>query len=191
MVAGNPAACVTDLLSVDHRRLDAMLADAKRLLSAGDVGEAGARFKAFREGPELHIESEEQVLFPVFEALAGAARGGPIAVMRAEHAELGKLMAEVASRLEAGPEEGLAGPLAALTARIYAHNGKEERILYPMTDRLAREAGTLDELVDRLVGFQAAGGRSSARSATEWLRDPSTTPTIGSREPAAGGRSKP
>ena len=107
----------------------------------------------FREGLEHHIEAEEQVLFPVFEGLTGAAQGGPTVVMRAEHAELRKLMAEVASVLEAGPEEGHTTPLAALTARIYAHNGKEERILYPMTDRLAREAGTLDELVSRLRGF--------------------------------------
>ena len=107
----------------------------------------------FREGLERHIEVEEQVLFPVFEELSGAAHGGPTAVMRAEHTDLRKLMAEVAGVLEMGGAEGLTTPLAALTARIYAHNGKEERILYPMTDRLAREAGTLDDLVSRLRGF--------------------------------------
>ena len=73
--------------------------------------------------------------------------------MRAEHTELRKLLAEVAGVLETGTAEGLTAPLAALTARIYAHNGKEERILYPMTDRLAREAGKLDDLMSRLHGF--------------------------------------
>jgi iron-sulfur cluster repair protein YtfE (RIC family) len=153
MVGSESADCVSDLLGVDHSRLDAALADAKRLLVAGEMGAARERFGAFREGLERHIEAEEQVLFPVFEDLAGAAQGGPTAVMRAEHTELRKLMAEVAGVLETGAAEGLTKPLAALTARIYAHNGKEERILYPMTDRLAREAGALDELMSRLRGF--------------------------------------
>jgi len=74
MVVGESAACVADLLGVDHREVDAVLADLKRLL-------------------------------------------------------------------------------AALTARIYADNGKEERVLYPMTDRLAREEGTLDDLMGRLREF--------------------------------------
>jgi len=153
MVGSESADCVTDLLGVDHRRLDAVLADMKRTLAAGDALQARARFGAFREGLERHIDAEEQVLFPVFEKLSGATTGGPTAVMRAEHVELKKLMAEVAAALEAVPAGGITTPLAALTARIYAHNGKEERILYPMTDRLAREAGTLDDLMGRLREF--------------------------------------
>jgi iron-sulfur cluster repair protein YtfE (RIC family) len=153
MVGSESADCVTDLLKVDHRQLDAVFADVKRFLAAGDVVQARARFGAFRKGLERHIDAEEEVLFPVFEGLTGAATGGPTAGMRAEHVELKKLMAEVAAALEAVSEQGLTTPLAALTARIYAHNGKEERILYPMTDRLAREAGTLDGLLGRLRGF--------------------------------------
>jgi len=153
MIGNESADCVTELLGVDHSRLDAALADAKRLLVSGEMGAARERFGVFREGLERHIEAEEQVLFPVFDDLSGAAQGGPTAVMRAEHTELRKLMTEVAGVLEAEAAEGLTTPLAALTARIYAHNGKEERILYPMTDRLAREAGTLDDLVSRLRGF--------------------------------------
>jgi hemerythrin-like domain-containing protein len=153
MIGNASADCAAELLGVDHRRLDAALADAKRLLVAGEVAAARERFGVFREGLERHIEAEEQVLFPVFEELTGAANGGPTSVMRAEHTELRKLMAEVAGVLEMRVAEGLTTPLAALTARIYAHNGKEERILYPMTDRLARAAGTLDELLRRLREF--------------------------------------
>ena len=153
MIGSESAVCVSELLGVDHSRLDAVLADAKRLLVAGEMGAARERFGVFREGLERHIEAEEQVLFPVFEHLIGSAHGGPTHVMRVEHTELRKLMAEVAGILDTAAAEGLTTPLAALTARIYAHNGKEERILYPMTDRLAREAGTLDDLVSRLRGF--------------------------------------
>ncbi|MGH0032578.1 MAG: hemerythrin domain-containing protein [Myxococcota bacterium] len=141
---------MTGLLGADHERLDAILADAKRLLVAGEPAAARQRFEVFRQQLERHIEAEEQVLFPAFEDLAGSTAGGPTSVMRAEHSELRKLMADVAGALEDGAPDGLTTPLAALTARIYAHNGKEERILYPMTDRLAGEAGTLAELVQRL-----------------------------------------
>lgn len=153
MVGSESADCVTELLGVDHRQLDVAFADAKRLCAVGDVTAARARFSEFREGLEHHIEAEEQVLFPAFAELTGVAQGGPVAVMQSEHAELRKLMSEVTGVLESGgPEKGTT-PFAALTARIYAHNGKEERILYPTTDRLAREAGTLDDLVSRLRDF--------------------------------------
>ncbi|MGH0038265.1 MAG: hemerythrin domain-containing protein [Myxococcota bacterium] len=143
---------MTDLLGADHRRLDALFADARRLCGAGEVPAARARFAAFREGLEHHIEAEEQVLFPAFEVLTGVARGGPTAVMRGEHVELRKLMAEVAGLLEAEVEAGTT-LFATLTALIHAHNGKEERILYPTTDRLACLAGTIDHLVERLHEF--------------------------------------
>jgi iron-sulfur cluster repair protein YtfE (RIC family) len=145
-----PRESLTHLLRLDHHRLDAVLAAAKQALRAGDLARARARFSEFREGLERHIAAEEEVLFPAFEALTGAAGGGPTHVMRSEHGELRRLMAEVASGLEGGGGEGHTTPLAALTARIYAHNGKEERILYPALDRAAGEAGALQALVDRL-----------------------------------------
>jgi iron-sulfur cluster repair protein YtfE (RIC family) len=141
------SASVTGVLGLDHRRLDGILADAKRCLSAGDLPRASARFAAFRDGLERHIAVEEEILFPCFESLTGAT-AGPTQVMRMEHAELRRLMAEVAASL--GDEEQ-ATPLAALTARIYAHNGKEERILYPAVDRVARDAGALESLVARVT----------------------------------------
>ncbi|MGH7673776.1 MAG: hemerythrin domain-containing protein, partial [Gemmatimonadales bacterium] len=84
---------LTQLLGLDHRRLDGILADAKRRLAAGDVARARVRFAEFRSGLERHIAMEEEIVFPAFEALSGAAGGGPTRVMRAEHAEIRRLMA--------------------------------------------------------------------------------------------------
>lgn len=143
---------VTELLSGDHRRLDTILAEAKSAASVGDLARARARFVAFCEGLDRHIDVEEQVLFPVIEPRTGGA-AGPTHVMRLEHVELRRLMGEVAASLDAGGKERMSTPLAALTARIYAHNGKEERILYPMADRVARDTGVLEGLVQRLRSF--------------------------------------
>ena len=147
-----PAAeSVAHLLGRDHRRLDAVLALAKQSLHAGDIARGRERFAEFRDGLERHIAAEEEVLFPAFEALAGGAGGGPTHVMRLEHAELRRLMAEIAGELERGGEAGHATPLAALTARIYAHNGKEERILYPALDRALCDAELREALWRRLA----------------------------------------
>ncbi len=127
-----------------------MLAEAKRSWAAGDLARAAARFSAFRSGLEHHIGVEEEVLFPVFEALTGAAGRGPTNVMRMEHTEIRRLMAKVAALLERGGDVGRSTPLGALTARIYAHNGKEERILYAATDKAARDADALEALVRRI-----------------------------------------
>jgi hemerythrin-like domain-containing protein len=144
---------VTEIFSLDHRRLDAILADAKRGLAAGDIAQASERFSEFRSGLERHIAVEEEVLFPAFEALAGAAAARPTEVMRREHVELRRLMAEVSAQLERGGEPGHATPFAALTALVYAHNGKEERILYPATDAAAQKADALEALVERVRAF--------------------------------------
>ena len=57
------------LLGRDHRRLDSILADAKRCLVAGDLPRASARFAEFRDGLDRHIAAEEEILFPAFEKL--------------------------------------------------------------------------------------------------------------------------
>lgn len=145
-----PLESLTHLLSLDHRRLDAILAAAKQSLHAGDIARGFARFSEFRNGLERHIAAEEEVLFPVFEALIGGPGNGPTHVMRLEHSEIRRLMAEIVSELERGGGDGRATPLAALTARIYAHNGKEERILYPAMDQATRDAGALDALLHRI-----------------------------------------
>jgi len=137
-------------LAVDHHRIDELLADAKRHLREGDLAAARESFAAFRSGLEHHIAVEEEVLFPAFERHTGIRDGGPTAVMRVEHAEMRRLLDEIAGALEAAGAERTS-PLASLTALLFAHNGKEERILYPMCDRaLADDPATRAELARRL-----------------------------------------
>jgi iron-sulfur cluster repair protein YtfE (RIC family) len=139
---------VSELLGADHGRLDFVLADVKRLLAAGQLALASTSFAAFRDDLERHIAAEEEVLFPAFERSSGLV--GPIHVMREEHLEIRQLMAEVAASLAGGAAGCRATPLAALTARIFAHNGKEERILYPAMDRAGAAAAVWEELARRI-----------------------------------------
>jgi len=141
---------VSSLLGVDHERLDGILGETKRHVGAGSRQEAARRFADFREGLERHIVLEEEVLFPVLEKLTGMTDGGPTAVMRAEHREIRRLLGEVASILEGESEGDTVAPMAALTGILLAHNGKEERILYPMADRALADAPERSEVMDRV-----------------------------------------
>lgn len=141
---------ITALLQDDHVRLDAGLAEAKRALGSGDAAGALACFRAFRDGLERHIVAEEEVLFPAFEALTGAGGGGPTAVMRHEHREIQRLLAAVDAAIAGATRDEATRRLGELTAILRGHNGKEERILYPMSDEAARREGTHGALVERV-----------------------------------------
>jgi iron-sulfur cluster repair protein YtfE (RIC family) len=150
--AGEVAATVSvsAALAFDHRRLDGLLRETKRTIAAADLRRAAALFAEFSAGLERHIAAEEDILFPAFESLAAIGGGGPTRVMRSEHAEIRRLLAELAVALDGRDATARTTGLAVLTARLFAHNGKEERIIYPATERAARDAGTLPDLVRRI-----------------------------------------
>lgn len=148
---GTPRA-VTESLAWDHDRLDALEQEAFAARAAGDYGAAFAAYRAFAHGLRRHIGFEEGVLFPEFEARAGLPpEAGPTAVMRFEHREIESLLARI--------EAGIGDPSASVDAarvemhRILGeHNFKEERVLYPGTDRLLT-AAERDDLVKRIQAF--------------------------------------
>ncbi len=149
--ASETARTVSEFLGWDHDRLDGLLESVRGLLASGTPGEAAHRFAEFRTGLLRHIRLEEEVLFPAFERATGMSGSGPTTVMRAEHVEIRRildLMSEgfVASGLTASRFESLRGDLVAV---LGDHNGKEEQILYPMTDRSLPPSARKD-LVDRL-----------------------------------------
>lgn len=112
-----------------------MLAAVERRCRCDDLTVAAAQFAEFSYGLNWHIEAEEQVLFPRFEALAGLSVG-PTVVMRAEHVEIRRHMAALRAALAAPDCAAALQALADLAGVLSAHNVKEEMILYPTTDRL-------------------------------------------------------
>jgi len=140
---------VSDFLGGDHRRLDTILSAVGGLVEQGAFVEAAAKFAEFAGGLSRHIEMEETILFPHFEAKTGMA-DGPTQVMRAEHVEIRFLLGVLTSALLASD----AGAFSAADRRLHyvlgAHNEKEEGILYPLSDRVAGGERERDELVRRM-----------------------------------------
>ncbi|MBK5257623.1 MAG: hemerythrin domain-containing protein [Vicinamibacteria bacterium] len=125
---------VTDALSWDHDRLDALESAAFEARARGDFAEAASLYAVFAFGLRRHIRFEEDLLFPAFENKAGfSSTMGPTAVMRDEHLEILQCL----ERIEAAIGDG-ASAVDSLRHGLHLvlgnHNLKEENIVYPGTD---------------------------------------------------------
>src|SRR4029453_13967448 len=119
----------------------------------GGVAGAARRVRPFARGLRRHIGFEEEILFPEFERRAGIPRDfGPTAVMRAEHREIESLLEHI-SRGIGDPAADADSPRRRLHEVLGAHNVKEERVLYPGTDRLMSE-DERDALVRRIQAYR-------------------------------------
>ncbi len=146
---------VTDYLGSDHRRLDKIMQRCGASVESGDMKQAASLFDEFHEGLKRHIKIEEGLLFPAFEAATETDRSsGPTGVMRSEHEEILRLMGLLKEHFsgESPTAAGFETLRGKLVFALKEHNLKEERVLYPTTDReLSSER--LHELVGRMRSF--------------------------------------
>jgi regulator of cell morphogenesis and NO signaling len=144
---------VFEALSWDHDRIDAFEQGAFAARAAGDLEAARALFERLARSLFRHIGFEEDLLFPALESAAGLPpHAGPTAVMRAEHVEI---RAAVQLLLDAigDPSVDLTPLRQRLHGALGPHNEKEERILYPMADRVLSGPGS-DELVAAIQAYE-------------------------------------
>lgn len=147
---------VSDALAWDHDRLDALEREAFAARDRGDAAEAGRLFDEFARGLDRHIAFEEAIVFPAFEETTGhPPTAGPTAVMREEHRVIRSLLAEIAAELR-DPSASPVDRRRSLAWVLGEHNGKEEQILYPMTDAALGPDGA-DEIVRRIQEFRSRG----------------------------------
>lgn len=123
---------VSERLTKDHHRIDALLADLGAMIDDGELERAEYSLDDFATALRRHIRIEEDDLFPLVESRLAQ----PIAVMKREHREiLGwyDALKDSLARLERGPASTA---LAELTQLLGLHDLKEEKILYPAIDRV-------------------------------------------------------
>jgi iron-sulfur cluster repair protein YtfE (RIC family) len=120
--------------TADHRRCDALWARLEAIADGDDAGALSAVFADFDRAMRQHLDLEEQVLFPAFEAATGM-RSGPTQVMRMEHAQMRSLLDRMAKSAAGGDAEGVVNHGDTLLMLVQQHNLKEEGMLYPMCER--------------------------------------------------------
>ncbi len=142
-------ASINDYMMQDHAACDARFeraADAARSANwAALQSEAGA----FLDHIALHIELEEDLLFPAFEEDAGMSSGGPTETMRSEHQQMQPMFAQMREAAESRDAAAYLGMAQTLHDLLQQHNMKEEQMMYPMLDQsLGAEAAAA--MVDKL-----------------------------------------
>lgn len=161
--------------AADHDRLDHLL-ETYRELKRVDFARAKEAFKEFKFGLQRHILWEENILFPLFEEKTGMRDRGPTVVMRAEHREIGKWLEALHDKVRARDVDSDREE-EVLFETLFAHNHKEENVLYPAIDRLLSEEETaavfrkMEELPEE--AYRTCCGRSAQTPQTWALK---TTP---------------
>jgi len=143
---------ITAPLLQHHKHCDELFARTEAACAQGDWVQGAAGFKQLHDELEAHFQSEEDVLFPAFEAATGM-RSGPTEVMRGEHGQMRELLDQMSSELAASDVDGFGGTAETLLILMQQHNIKEENILYPMCDRML---GATDVGANVLARLQSA-----------------------------------
>ena len=136
---------ITSFFEEDHDRLDSLFTKFQ-VNKHADRAAAAELFGSFTNGLLRHIDWEEQILFPLFEASAGSAIG-PTQVMRSEHSQIKNGLEQIRLKVSAGTDS--TGDEQMLLSLLGEHNYKEEQILYPSMDRqlTSRQVGEVFERI--------------------------------------------
>ena len=140
---------ITTPLFQHHKHCDEIFADAEEACGGGDWAAGAEAFEVFRGQLETHFASEEELLFPAFEAATGMT-SGPTEVMRGEHRQMRDLLAQMQAAVEARDNDAFGGAAETLLILMQQHNMKEENILYPMCDNALGSSDVGASLVERL-----------------------------------------
>lgn len=127
-------ASITDFMTNDHRACDDIFALAEESVANGKWPKAKTEFATFCGEIERHLAMEENILFPAFETKSGM-QGGPTVVMRSEHEQMRKLIADMAQTVQDNNRDGYLGLSETLMVLTQQHNMKEEQMLYHMMDQ--------------------------------------------------------
>jgi iron-sulfur cluster repair protein YtfE (RIC family) len=140
---------ITTPLSQHHKHCDEIFADAEEACGKGDWTVGGAAFESLRMQLETHFASEEELLFPAFEAATGMT-SGPTEVMRGEHRQMRDLLGQMQAAVESRDSDTFGGAAETLLILMQQHNMKEENILYPMCDNALGSSDVGTSIAERL-----------------------------------------
>lgn len=130
---------ITDALLGEHGVFHLLLHHIEQALSVLDSASAlQHELAALGFALEAHAKLEDELLFTALEPHLGA-QGGPLAVMRMEHAQITDLLGQIESATSLEEGRALAAQMIQVTR---GHFQKEEQVLF----RMARQFLGEDEL---------------------------------------------
>lgn len=141
---------ISEFMRKDHNRLDELF-KRYNVFKNSDPIKAKEIFFEFKYGLQKHILWEEEILFPLFENKTGMSYIEPTFVLKIEHEKIKHYLAEMSIKLENSNNqtddfENI------LNNILFAHNYKEENIIYSMIDDFVN-AEELSELFLKMKGL--------------------------------------
>ena len=173
----------TEILSQEHRAIEARLNEVDERIRAAEPGAPFAReffedaldfFRNFADG--CHHAKEENLLFPLMKERGVPEEGGPIGCMLAEHEEgrsyLRAIRENLAAAAQGSPaaQDEVYANAGAYIELLRRHIYKEDHILFRMARMVLQPDDVAElqkqfanvEVPERFHGLQAATSRSSS-----------------------------
>ena len=146
----DPDMSLAEFFKADHRACDAAWSEVEEAVEGGDAATCKSAFERYDQVQRRHLQMEEKVMFPAFEAVTGMTQG-PTAVMRSEHQQMRGVLDQMARAVADSDFQELSDQGDTLLMLIQQHNQKEEGVLYPMAEQvLATQWSTLHERLAEL-----------------------------------------
>jgi hypothetical protein len=128
---------IAELMGADQRRLEVLWAQCLEAIERFDLKAVRELFNIFSQGFRRHIEVEERIFFPAFEAREGADGSQRTAAMCSEHREIAAMIEQLSVLKTARDHSTLtvtvAGQPCDPTTLFQSHNAKEA-FLHSMMD---------------------------------------------------------
>ena len=139
----------------DHQKYDAILDECEMAADAGEWKNAKSLFQNFVTELKLHMQIEDQVLYPLFIEENGDPNG-VIAHLSEEHDYLVHLVKDLSYIIKANDFDHFLDSLEPLHKAMNRHNKHEEKVFLAMTNQsiLMRR----DEIIARLSTMQNKPG---------------------------------
>jgi hemerythrin-like domain-containing protein len=140
---------IKSFLSADHKACDELFADTENAIVVSKWDEAKAGFEKLNEAFEKHFRMEEAVMFVEFERGSGMSCG-PTQVMRMEHEQMRKTLAQMGFEIGNAEKSKALGLCETFNMLVQQHNSKEEQMLYTMADNIL--SSQAEEIIERMKG---------------------------------------
>lgn len=139
---------ISEHLSLDHCRCDALLATLEQSVQSGDWPRITSDLAKFIDAMESHFDIEESAVFPALTS-ANPMWTSPTEVMKREHAEMRDMLKDLAKAVDEENTASASAVTETLLFTVQIHNAKEENVLYRMIDEaIGPESESLSKKIE-------------------------------------------
>ena len=140
-------------LEHEHSLYEELLSLCQDAAGIEDWGTVNQAFNNLVTSLKRHMALEEEVLYPAYESMPNAPQG-PTMALREEHANIVRLIQDMARVIKTRDSEHVLECLVHLENQMIKHHEKEEDIFLPMASHILNTSR--DELLRKLNEFDGS-----------------------------------